>query len=206
MKPTRFIFSLGLALLAAACATMDKSECREADWRTIGLEDGAAGRTVSYIGNHRKACAEHGVTPDLAAYRSGHAIGVRQFCVPANGFSQGRAGRGYEGICPSELERGFLAAHATGHRLYDLNREIDRLQRDARQMDADRAVLVQQRDNVEAVLVTGVLSARDRKVMLDRFRRLQTDVVQLESDINHFEMEAARLQGEYNLLNASHGF
>ncbi|MGD8421173.1 MAG: DUF2799 domain-containing protein, partial [Gammaproteobacteria bacterium] len=139
MKLSRFIFCMAVALAAAGCATMDKSECREADWRTIGLEDGSAGHAVSYIGNHRKACAEYGVTPDLAAYRDGHAIGVRQFCTPPNGFRQGRAGRGYAGVCPADLEQDFLAAHATGHRLYALDNEIDRLQRDARNMDADRA-------------------------------------------------------------------
>jgi hypothetical protein len=206
MKLSRTIFCLGVALLAAGCATMDKSECREADWRTIGLEDGAAGRTVSYIGNHRKACAEHGVSPDLAAYRRGHAIGVRQFCSPANGFSQGRAGRGYTGVCPADLEGGFLAAHATGRRLHDLGAEIDRLLREARQMDADREVLARRRDNTEAVLVSGALSATERKAVLDRYERLQTDVLQLDSDIRHFELEAARLQGEYDLLDASHGY
>jgi hypothetical protein len=193
-------------LLAAGCATLDKSECREADWSTIGLEDGAAGRAVSYIGNHRKACAEHGVTPDLAEYRKGHAIGVREFCTPVNGFNQGRAGRGYSGVCPTYLENGFLSAHATGRRLHDLDVEIDRLQREARQMDADREVLVQRRDSVESVLVSGALSAKERKTMVERFKRLQTDVLQLESDIRHFELEAARLRGEYDVLDASHGF
>ena len=206
MQFSRFIFCLGLALLATGCATLDKSECREADWRTIGLEDGAAGREVSYIGNHRKACAEYGVTPDLAAYRKGHAIGVRQFCTPQNGFNQGRAGRGYSGICPTYLENDFLSAHATGRRLHDLDTEIDRLLRDARQMDADREILVQRRDNIEGVLVAGTLSARERKTVLDRYNRLQSDVLQLESDIRHFELEAARLQGEYDLLNSTHGF
>jgi len=206
MKLSRFISCLGLALLAAGCATLDRSECREADWRTIGLEDGAAGRAVSYIGNHRRACAEHGVTPDLAAYRGGHAIGLRQFCTPAKGFSQGRAGRRYNGICPAELEGGFLAAHATGNRLYDLNSEIDRLRRDARRLDADRMALVERRDNIEALLVSGGLSTQERKALLESYKRLQSDVALLESDIHGFEYEAARLQGVYELLDSSHDY
>jgi hypothetical protein len=90
--------------------------------------------------------------------------------------------------------------------LRDLDIEIDRLQREARQMDADRQILVQRRDNIEGVLVAGTLSARERKTVLERYKRMQSDVLQLESDIRHFELEAARLQGEYDLLNSSHGF
>ena len=206
MKLSRCIFCLAVLSLAAGCATMDKSECREADWRTIGLEDGSAGRAVAYIGNHRKACAEYGVAPDLAAYRDGHAIGVRQFCTPPNGFRQGRAGRGYAGVCPPDLENDFLAAHATGHRLYSLDNEIDRLQRDARHMDEDRAALAERRDNIETALVSGGLSTQDRKALLDRYKRLQSDIALLDSDIHDFELEAARLQGEYDLLNGSHGY
>ena len=206
MKLFRFIFCLAVASTVAGCATMDKSECREADWQTIGLEDGSAGRAVSYIGNHRKACAEYGVTPDLAAYRNGHAIGVRQFCTPPNGFRQGRAGRGYAGVCPTDLEHDFLAAHATGHRLYALDNEIGRLQRDARNMDADRAALAERRDNIETALVSGGLSTQERKALLDQYKRLQSDIALLDSDIHDFELQAARLQGEYNLLDASHSF
>jgi len=206
MKLSRYIFCLAVVLLVASCATMDKSECRQADWQTIGLEDGAAGRAVSYIGNHRKACAEYGVTPDLASYRDGHAIGVRQFCTPPNGFRQGRAGRGYAGVCPGDLEGDFLAAHATGHRLYALDKEIDRLQRDAQHMDEDRAALAERRDHIETALVSGGLSALERQNLLDQYKQIQSDVALLESDIHDFELEAARLQGEYNLLNASHDF
>jgi hypothetical protein len=206
MKLSRYIFGLAVVWLTASCATMDKSECRQADWQTIGLEDGAAGRAVAYIGNHRKACAEYGVTPDLAAYRDGHAIGVRRFCTPPNGFRQGRAGRGYAGVCPADLEQDFVAAHATGHRLYSLDREIDRLQRDAQNMDEDRAALAERRDHIEAALVSGGLSALERQALLDQYKQLQSDIALLESDIHDFELEAARLQGEYNLLDASHGF
>jgi hypothetical protein len=31
-------------LMAAGCATLDKDECRTADWYAIGQEDGARGR------------------------------------------------------------------------------------------------------------------------------------------------------------------
>jgi len=197
---------LYLALLLGGCATMDKSECQNADWKTIGLEDGAAGRQLAYVGNHRKACAEYGVKPNLDAYREGHAHGARQFCTPANGFRQGRAGRNYSGICPADLEAEFLAAHATGRHLHDLSSEIDHLQRDARKIDQNRAELAERSDNIETLLVAGGLSTVDRKSLLDEFRQLQADIVLMDADIRAFSLEAARLQGEYDLLDSSHGY
>lgn len=195
-----------LNCLLAGCATMDKSECRAADWRAVGFEDGAAGRAVSHIGQHRRACAEHGVAPDLAAYRGGHAEGARHFCNPANGFRQGRTGRDYSGLCPADLEDEFLAAHATGRHLYDLQREIDRLQSDTVGMHEDLQTLLHRRDNLENLLAAGGLSTRDRELLLEQYRKLQSSIALLDADIQAFELEAARLQGEYRVLNATHGY
>ena len=47
-----------------------------ADWRTVGFEDGTAGRSEGGIGRYRQQCSEHGVTPDLESYRAGHAEGL----------------------------------------------------------------------------------------------------------------------------------
>jgi outer membrane murein-binding lipoprotein Lpp len=195
-----------LCCLLAGCATMDKSECRTADWRAVGFEDGAAGRPVSHIGQHRRACAEHGVAPELAAYRNGHAEGARHFCNPANGFRQGRAGREYSGLCPADLEDEFVSAHATGRHLYDLQREIDRLLGEAQDMREDLENLRRRRDNLEGLLAAGGLSTRDRELLLEQYRELQSAIALREADVRDFELEAARLQGEYRALNAAHGY
>ena len=105
MTKFKTILVVLLSLMAGGCATLDKAECREADWKIIGLEDGASGRHLSYIGNHRKACAEYGVKPDLTLYEHGHANGLKQFCTGNNGYSLGRAGRAYNNVCPPGIER-----------------------------------------------------------------------------------------------------
>ena len=192
--------------LLASCATMDKSECRTADWHAVGFEDGAAGRPLTEIGRHRQACAEHGVTPDLNAWRGGHAEGARHFCNPANGFRQGRAGREYSGLCPSDLEAAFVDAHAAGRHLYDLDREIDRLFRDADRMREDLEHLVRRRDNLQGLLAAGGMSKRDRELLLEQYRELQSGIALLDADIRDFELEAARLEGEYRALSAAHGY
>ena len=88
MRSARHRLALPLAaiacLLAGCSSTMSKDECRTVDWRTVGYEDGVAGRSGERIGEHRKACAEHGVTPDLNAYRAGRAEGLREYCQPHN--------------------------------------------------------------------------------------------------------------------------
>lgn len=38
--------------MAAGCATLDKDECRTADWYAIGLEDGARGRAIERLGSN----------------------------------------------------------------------------------------------------------------------------------------------------------
>src|SRR5689334_20722209 len=103
-----------LLLAISGCATMDRDECLTVDWRTVGFEDGASGYPTDRIGQHRRACAEYGVTPDLTAYQAGRAEGLREYCVPANGFRVGSQGGSYGGICPSDLDPAFADAYQSG--------------------------------------------------------------------------------------------
>lgn len=129
-----------LTLALGGCATLNEDECVTADWRTIGFEDGREGRLTSYVGAHREACAEHGVTPNLDAYLTGHAQGITEHCQPENGFQLGLHGRAYRGECPAGLEAAFVARHADGYVLYERRVEIDELRReiDRRLEEEDR--------------------------------------------------------------------
>lgn len=113
----------GLSLLTG-CAGMSEQACLATDWRTVGFEDGVAGRSAGSIGNYRQACADYGLAPDLAEYRAGHDDGVQVFCRAGNGFDYGRRGGRYTGICPTELESGFLSAYNEGYRLYELEASL----------------------------------------------------------------------------------
>lgn len=206
MKIYRSALFLVVAVLASGCATLNKSECREADWRTIGLEDGAKGHPLTYIGNHRNACAEHGVKPDLDQYSAGHQAGLTRFCTPDNGFKQGRAGRGYNNVCPAELEGQFLAAYDTGRELHELKSEIDHMLRDAQTAKTEKTALEKKLHNVETMLVSGVMSASDRQALLDEFKKMQSRHATLEVYISDLDLGAARMQGQYDLLDSSHGY
>jgi hypothetical protein len=206
MNKVQLILGVSLSLLAGGCATLDKSECREADWTIIGLEDGARGRPVSYIGNHRKACAEYGVKPDLALYQRGHADGLKQFCTADNGFSLGLAGRGYNNVCPPDLNGQFLAGYETGRELRALSSDINRMQNDVRNMQTELDGSTKRQQNLENLLVSGTISASTRESLLDQVKQMQTNNTALQISIRETELEAARLQGEFDVLNATHPY
>jgi hypothetical protein len=104
---------------------MNKSDCLTADWQLIGFEDGSLGKNESHISQHREECAEHGVTPDLAAYRIGHFEGSKGFCTTNNGFSQGLQGKTYNRNCPTLYEATFLAGFSDGQNLYGLKKVLN---------------------------------------------------------------------------------
>jgi len=185
---------------------MDKPECRQADWQMIGIEDGAKGYPVSYIGNHRKACAEYGVQPDLARYQLGHQAGLAQFCTASNGFSQGRAGRKYNEVCPAELREQFVGGYNAGRELNQLNSEISHMRQDIQLKDAEMKELGERMQNIETVLVSGAISVKDRKTLLEQFKEMQPRMTTLESDIEELELALTRSQHQYDILNSSHGF
>jgi len=206
MKSYRIVLVILAALLATSCATMDKSECRQADWQMIGIEDGAKGHPVSYIGNHRKACAEFGVQPDLARYQLGHQTGLTQFCTARNGFNQGRAGRKYNEVCPAGLREQFVRGYNTGRELNLLNSEIDHMRHDAQFKKTEMTELGERMQNIETMLVSGAISAKVRKTLLEQYKEMQPRMTTLESEIKDLELAVTRSQHEYEILDSSHGF
>lgn len=114
-----------IILLLSNCANMNESDCLNADWQLIGFEDGSFGKNESHISQHRKECAEHGVTPDLMDYRNGHFDGSKRFCTANNGFSRGRQGKDYSRSCPEQFEAEFLKGFSDGQTLYGLKKILN---------------------------------------------------------------------------------
>jgi len=111
---------LASALALSGCAGMSEQACLVTDWRSVGFEDGVAGRSPGSIGSYRQACSRYGLTPSLDQYLAGHSAGVEVYCRAGNGFEAGRRGNSYRGVCPAELEPEFLAAYNEGRQLYEL--------------------------------------------------------------------------------------
>jgi hypothetical protein len=190
-----------LGLIAACSSTMSRDECRTVDWRTVGYEDGVAGRAGDRIGEHRKACAEYGVAPDLSAYQAGRAEGLRVFCQPHNGYRYGAEGRNYYGSCPADLAPAFVEAYDAGHELYvreqrvaDTDASISARRYDIRRLEdsiADAGLTVIDDDATAEDKTHAVVDTAQRA---ERIGRLKAEIAQLEKQRARYvrELEAYR--------------
>jgi hypothetical protein len=162
-----------LLALLAGCASLDKDECRTADWYAVGLEDGARGRAVDRLGDHRRACAAHGVTPDTGRYLAGRGEGLKSFCTYERGYSHGRAGQAYSGACPKELAGGFMAGYQRGRELHELNRRLEEARKEI--------------SRIKAALTAGIPNPRSRAIEVERLEVATREAEQLEAQIRSLQ-------------------
>jgi len=121
MRLVLFLAALvGVAVLAG-CATLSEAECQAGDWRSIGLNDGANGRSAAYIDNHISACGEFGIAVDRQLYEAGRIEGLRAFCRLDNAAARGRLGESYDSVCPGELGVAFRIVYDEAHDIYEVN-------------------------------------------------------------------------------------
>jgi uncharacterized small protein (DUF1192 family) len=197
MKAPMLVAAALAAALATGCATkMSKDECRHVDWRTVGYEDGATGQPAGRIGDHRRACAEHGVIPDLAAYNAGRDAGMREFCQAHNGYRVGASGQAYYGSCPADLAPAFERGYDTGRELYVRQRRVN----DAEEAIAYRRAEIRRledgltRGAVTMIGDTSTAEQRtqaviDAKQAAERIGRLRKEIEELEADRERYERE-----------------
>lgn len=177
------IISIMSLLGLSGCATMTADECVMSDWHTIGFEDGARGYTADKLGNHRKACAKHGVAPDFEAYQAGREQGLRQYCQPSRGFSLGSGGARYSGVCPATMEADFVDAYNTGRQLYTLRSRVSSAtnQISARKRELDHAN--GRIRSVAAQLISTDTPVEDRVLLLVDLKDLSERTGQLDAEI-----------------------
>jgi hypothetical protein len=161
--------ALLLAAVASGCASLDRAECLSANWYAIGLEDGARGRALERLGDHRRACAEHKVVPDAERYIAGRDEGLKSFCTYERGFAHGRSGQSYAGGCPSALAVSFQSGYQLGRELHDLHRRLGEVQN--------------QIARSKALLRDGIPSPRLRAAEVERLEDLTRESVELEARI-----------------------
>jgi len=110
----RLIAVFPAMLILASCASLSKSECQSGEWQATGYEDGSHGLTSSRFNAHVKACAKHGIAADNALYTAGYQDGLEVYCQPEVGIELGLSTKHYRGVCPANLETGFLFAYLEG--------------------------------------------------------------------------------------------
>ena len=196
MKSSSLLIALCTLLLGACAAKMSKDECRTVDWRTVGYEDGVAGQPGDRIGEHRRACAEYGVTPDLNAYLAGRTAGLREYCQPHNGYRAGANGYTYFDTCPADLAEAFEIAYDEGRALYvrerrvtDTEEQIEEKRREIRRLE-DRVA-----ESAFDVIDTTSTAEERTQAVLDT-KQAAERIGRLKAEITELEKERARYQAE----------
>ena len=199
----RWVFAVTLMLALNACSSMSTEECQTADWSAIGYEDGAQGKAAEYFGTRRKACAEHGIAADFRGYMAGRAEGVAHYCRPQNGYNVGASGRQYNGICPPELEAGFIEAHADGYGLYqrraEMNRARQRLNQARQRADKLEYMLAER----TASLISPAVPPMRRAQIAIEIKQLTEEKIEVETSIPELEREYSAAERELRAYSQS---
>ena len=190
------IFILNLT----ACATLNESECQTANWEIIGLEDGSAGKNTSYIGQHRKACADYKVAPDLKAYLKGHATGMRQFCTEKNGYQQGLQGRNNNNLCPADSASRFDRGFRQGHSVYLLRSEINQIKRQIGNHDHRLDDIASIKSTKEEAIISRNTREAQRRDLLVEIKDLERESESIRYELDHLRVDLIRLEEDYQRL------
>lgn len=171
-------------VMLSSCATLGKEECLNADWFTIGFEDGARGYPASRIGEHREACAKHGVTPDFGPYEQGRLAGLKEYCTPQRGYGLGASGKPYNSVCPDQLEEDFLTAYHQGKELYSAQMTVNKQKADLKKMHRDLANVKHKLNEYEAELIRdSSIGPKRRKYLLEEIKILTNEEQVLQAEI-----------------------
>ena len=196
----RIIISGAVAALAVSllgsCATMSEDQCLAGAWGEQGYKDGAEGLTMSRLDDHAKACAKFEATPDVDAYGSARADGLRSYCTPQRGFLEGREGDSYQGVCSPADEAEFLPAYHDGQLVHAAQDAVDSAESEARRL-SDRVERLDGRlDDAERDLRKDGLTDEQKAALRDTIRDLRRDRERTRRDADDAEEGVGEAQRE----------
>lgn len=183
----------GLGLLLHGCATMSEDECLAADWWIIGHKDGFEMRPRSYLAEHQEACAEYGVTPDRNAYAEGYRSGrqdfLRRYCTRSNGYTVGREGGSYIGLCPDSMEEPFLAGFRRGKEVREIEMEVWDIKLERRKLRGEIDELEEELEAQRTTFESDENSLEERDDAWTRIGEIEEELEKLDLD---YENSATR--------------
>ncbi len=198
--PFLTIAIIGVLLQVSGCATLNESECKTANWEIIGLEDGSQGKPTSYIGQHRKACSEYSIAPDLKAYMKGHQQGLKQFCTEQNGYQQGVRGKAISQVCTGELAVIFARGHQRGLHVYQAASELRAMQSKIDSLYHRLDEIESTRKVYEEELIRNGTSEYRRRELLNDIKQLERESESILIEIDYLKPELERLERNYHRL------
>ena len=183
--------------MVQACSSISKDECLAGDWYSLGVTDGKAGTLASKFREYQKDCADHGVAPDLNAYRLGHSEGSAVFCTSRSGFNVGKRGGSYQQSCSAALEEDFLAGYRDGKTLYDLQRALKQANS---AVEKQQRLLTRLEQDITAkteLLVEDGLVKEERIQLLDDIEALKLELVAATDLLPALQQDVRRAQTLY---------
>ena len=174
-------------LLAPGCATLDKDECLVADWRLIGFQDGAAGKSATAMDDYRKDCARYSVVPDLDSYQAGRSEGLLQYCQPDNGYRLGETGHAYSPVCPPESGAAFRAAYNEGREIYLARSEVNSTHSRIHKKQHALRHLEGHKGEKLGSLVKDGLNSEQRLLLLYEVHEIEQDIDVLTAEISDLQ-------------------
>ena len=194
------LLSLAVAGLLAGCASLNEDECRQGDWAGIGQSDGYAGYAMTRLQDHAAACKKLGITPDSVAYSRGRQVGLRGYCTAARGFTEGRMGNIYAGVCPPNLAPAFMAAYNDGR---IVNAVVIR-RNTAANVRAESTNRIRQLDDnirdAQAKLDASGMPAGQKDALRRDINRMRQDRQQAENRARGADRDLRRAEGEVSDL------
>jgi len=193
----------------SGCASMNADECAASDWSAIGYEDGSRGYTADRFGNHRKACAKHGITPDFQGYMNGRSQGLESFCQPGRAFNFGANGGRYNGVCEADMEPGFLEAYRAGHKLHTLRSNVNAVNSDLYAAEDALEHTKSRIVSVELLLINSETTTDERVALLVELKELSEHKGNLKAQIKQLVADRARFEQDlqyYEQTVAAYGY
>jgi len=118
------LFFILLIFNFACSSSQTRKQCQDLDWAKVGLGQAFAGigydEGFSYY--YTSCSVKHHIQIDKQAFQRGYRYGLAQFCDHSNATLWGLRGKKYNGICPKNKEKRFLASYSKGYNQYLANR------------------------------------------------------------------------------------
>ncbi|MEZ4526388.1 MAG: DUF2799 domain-containing protein [Desulfobacterales bacterium] len=159
-----FLFCLWIAL-AGGCASLSEDQCRHANWYDIGFRDGLKGYRADYVFQHGEACAKYGISVNRPEYSRGYEEGLKQYCIPSNGYMMGLQGQPYNGVCKGPDADAFFRMWLKGKQVYEIEKRL-------------REINVEM-EEIDNSLVETQTDREERRSLLSRRRELEQERTRL---------------------------
>jgi len=200
------IFIPLVAIILNGCSTLSKNECLNADWHTIGYQDGYKGYSKPRIGRHRKACAEYGVKPVLKHYLTGYKDGLAEYCQPYRGYRRGLLGYKNKQLCKGKYRKPYFVAYMYGYDIYMLEQQIKENKESINYIVERNYTLEDKRVRLENKLINKRNTREQRRRLVKAIRRIENRKILNISAIRYHESLMGEIEREIEYLKSNQKF